>query len=453
MNKAESAALELILAERGWESTIQPETADMVIINTCSVRLTAENRAWGRIAHYAALKRQHSFILVVTGCMAERLKKKMLEKQPQIDYVLGNFQKQAFALVVDAAADGRIIPDIEESPQFTFAASHYEKGAFKAFVPIMHGCNNFCSYCIVPYVRGREISRNPLAILLEILQMAEQGVREVELLGQNVNSYNWLDGISIPADYPLDNPLAAKAQVQLVALLDCGAMDFPSLLAWLAEILGGSSIGRIRFVSSHPKDLSERTIDVLAKYPIFARHIHLCVQHGSNRILQAMNRKYTVEKYLELVNALRKKIPEITLSTDILIGFPGETEEDVQATLQLLETVRFAYAYMYYFNPREGTPAAEMDTQLSMVDKKQRLARIISVQRAISQTVMQERVGQTVQILAEGLSRKSSSELLGRTEQDMMVVCKGDSSLIGSFINVKLETLRGTTFKARLVED
>lgn len=451
MNKAESAAMETMFSERYWQAAQSAETADMVIINTCSVRITAENRAWGRISHFAAQKKQRDFVLVVTGCMAERLKQEMKQQQPAIDYVLGNFQKQAFGLLIDAAANNQVIPDIEESPQFVFAASHEEKGSFKAFVPIMHGCDNFCAYCIVPYVRGREVSRNPLAILAEIRKLADHGVREVSLLGQNVNSYNWTQGV-VPVDgFEASLPDNAEAIKQLRQRMKGMVLDFPALLSWLAAILASSMIGRIRFMSSHPKDLSAETIEVLASSEIFARHLHLCVQHGSDPVLRAMNRKYTVQTYRELVSAIRKKIPDISLSTDILVGFPGETEADVEATLELIKEIGFAYAYMYYFNPREGTPAATMDNQVATTLKKERLARVISLQKEVTKGIMASFIGKVFSVLVEGPSKKNSSELLGRTDQDMMVVFKGSSDLIGSFVRVRLDSLRGNTFKATLL--
>ena len=458
MNKAESAALENCLQERGWAAAAQPEAADLVVINTCSVRLTAENRAWGRISHFAALKKQRAFIMVVTGCMAERLKEAMRQKQPAIDYVLGNFQKQAFGLIIDAAAQGRVLAAVEESPRFVFASRHEESGSFKAFVPIMHGCNNFCSYCIVPYVRGREISRHPLAILAELDRMAEHQVREVTLLGQNVNSYCWQDGFSQITGDQLSGQAPDQAggqrtaaQADLRQRLANGPLDFPGLLDWLAQSLAGRGIGRIRFVSSHPKDLSDATIAVLAAHPVFARHIHLCVQHGSDRVLAAMNRQYSVQSYRDLVARVRAQLPDVSLSTDILVGFPGETEADLEATLDLLRDLRFAYAYMYFFNPREGTPAAAMPGQLSTAVKKERLARGIELQRDISRQVMRASLGRIFPVLVESTSRKSDSEVLGRTEQDMMAVFPGEARLVGSFVNVRLDSLRGNTFKATLV--
>jgi tRNA-2-methylthio-N6-dimethylallyladenosine synthase len=433
MNKAESTALEAQCRERGWEPAATPDEAELVVINTCSVRISAENRAWGRISHYAAEKRKRRFVLAITGCMAERLKEEMKKRQPAIDYVLGNFQKQAFGLVLDAAAQGRVLPAVEESPAFAFAPSHLEPGAFRAFLPIMHGCDNYCSYCIVPYVRGREVSRDPQAILAELRTMAERGVREITLLGQNVNSYRYGGG-------------AGDAGAQLSEVL-----RFPGLLKLVAAEATSLGIGRIRFVSSHPKDLSDETIEVMAQEPVLARHVHLCVQHGSDRVLSAMNRRYTAADYLALVERMKARIPELSLSTDILVGFPGETEEDLEDTFELMRRVRFAYAYMYFFNPREGTAAVKLPGALPDAVKKERLARVIALQKEITRELMKSYLGKTALVLVEDRSKKKEGELLARTDQDMMVVFPGEASRIGSFVRVRLESLRGATFRGQEV--
>lgn len=422
MNKAESAALENQFSDRAWSPSTDPLEADLVLINTCSVRITAETRAWGRIAHYAALKRQAGFTLVVTGCMAERLKQRMKQKAPGIDYVLGTFQKAAFGVLLDAIEAKRPLETVEETPEFVFAPSHREAGSFHSFVPIMHGCDNFCSYCIVPYVRGREISRSPAAIVDELVALAGAGVREVSLLGQNVNSYRWTG--------------------------EGGPLDFAGLLGLIAPRAESAGIGRIRFVSSHPKDLSDATIEAIAGNRVMARHIHLCAQHGSDRILAAMNRKYRSADYVALVESIRSRVPDITISTDILMGFPGEDEADVDATLELMRKVRFAYAFMYYYNPREGTPAASMKDQIPDKLKKERLARVIALQKELTRDIMKGMIGSEASVLVESVSKRRADEVLARTDQDMMVVFPAPESRIGSFVRVRLEALCGNTFKA-----
>lgn len=427
MNKAESSALEALLRERGWHLAESGADADLVLINTCTVRATAENRAWGRIAQYAAAKRQRPFTLMIVGCMAEQYKDDMKARVPEIDYVLGTFQKQSFGLILDTIESGSNLAVEEEKPAYVFATTHHEPGAFRAFVPIMHGCNNFCSYCIVPYVRGREVSRSPRDILSEIDSLSKAGVREITLLGQNVNSYRWKDGE--------------------------GELDFPGLLRLIAagekaKSPEDRSIGWVRFLTSHPKDLSEDLIRVLAEEPLFCRHVHLCVQSGSDAVLREMNRKYTRGYYLDLVERMKASIPGLSLSTDILVGFPGETDQDLEDTLDLMRRVGFSYSFMYHFNPREGTPAAKLPERIPEKTKKARLARVISLQKELTQEALKSRLGAVDTILLEERSRKSAKELLGRTARDEMVVLAAEPSRLGGFARVRLVKLSGNTFKA-----
>lgn len=450
MNKAESAALEQVLVQRGWNACETVESADLVVINTCSVRATAESRIYGRLGWFAALKAvrggakdakgtsfpvaaqchakgQRQLVLVVTGCMAQRLLDSFKKQYPVIDYVVGNFQKQHFDQIVQAVEKGESLACVEEEPVYSFAPSSWEHGAFSAFIPIMHGCNNFCTYCIVPYVRGREVSRHPKEILAELDQLSSRQVKEITLLGQNVNSY----------EHKLE---------------DGSVLAFPSLMQEIANHLRAtkSSIKWVRFMSSHPKDLSDKLIDVISKEDVFCRHIHLPVQHGSNDVLHRMNRKYTREYYLDLVNRIRSKIPDVSLTTDILIGFPGETEDDFGQTKSLMEEIRYQAAYMYYYNPREGTPAATYPEQVPLETKKTRLQHIIDMQLEITRQETEKRVGKTVMVLAETVSRDNPDELLGRTEQDDRVVFAAPKSLCGSFVQVQLLELTGNTIRGIL---
>jgi tRNA-2-methylthio-N6-dimethylallyladenosine synthase len=430
MNKAESSALESVLKDHSWVLGTK-ENADLVIINTCTVRATAENRAWGRIAQYAAQKRDRSFSLMIVGCMAEQYKSEMKKKQPGIDFVLGTFQKQSFGLILDQLMAGTSFDIEEEKPFYVFSKTHHESGAFRAFVPIMHGCDNFCSYCIVPYVRGREVSRSPMDILDELDRLSAAGVREVTLLGQNVNSYRWHD--------------------------ESGDLDFPNLLRMIAKHLVktrtavSEGIGWLRFLTSHPKDLSDDLIAAIAEEPMICKHVHLCVQSGSDRVLSAMNRKYSREYFLALVERMKAAIPELSLSTDILVGFPGESDEDVEETLDIMKKVGFSYSFMYHFNPREGTKAAKLPNRVPERLKKERLAKVIELQKVLTHETLTARLGSEDTVLIESGSRKSSRELLGRTSRDEMVVFSGDSSRIGSFARVRLLRLSGNTFRAEEV--
>ncbi|MCL2192550.1 MAG: tRNA (N6-isopentenyl adenosine(37)-C2)-methylthiotransferase MiaB [Treponema sp.] len=433
MNSAETAALLLVCREKGWTAAADGESADLVLINTCSVRNTAEQRALGRIALYASVKKKRlalgrNLALVVAGCMAQRMGKNLREKIPEVDYVMGTSSRSMFPLILDAVektakGDGDLgFPDIDCSePSFAFSSSHLEEGRFRSFVPVMHGCDSFCSYCIVPYVRGREVSRDPKMIAEEIRLVGERGVREITLLGQNVNAYNW----------------------------NGGELNFADLLKVVAAEAEKSGVKWLRFLSANPKDFSSETVRAMAEYPGFCKHLHLCVQHGSDRILSAMNRGYTREQYLALVREIREAMPGISLSTDILVGFPGETDEDLDKVLSLMDEVRFLYAYMYHYNPMEGTAAYDLPNRISEEVKRERLSKVIALQKNHTTALLKERLGARETVLIEGISKKNADELVTRTERDEMVVVPGAASMIGSFAQLTLAGLRGNTFRAK----
>jgi tRNA-2-methylthio-N6-dimethylallyladenosine synthase len=445
MNLAESAALKQTLRDRGWVAAASGEEADLVLLNTCSVRVTAETRALGRLDHYAALKKKrsaqgHSFILVLAGCMAERLGGQLREKRAEIDYVMGTGARSFFPQILEEAERGlagaKKVFFASEGLRFSFSPSHIEEESadgfkpVRSFIPIMHGCNNFCSYCIVPYVRGPEVSRSPASILAEMRLAGGKGIREITLLGQNVNSYNW-EGGGINDEG-----------------INAGGLDFPGLLELAAGEAEQTAVGWVRFLSSHPKDLSPRAVQVMADKRVFCRHLHLCVQHGADTILEAMNRRYTRAQYLELVSAIRRAMPGITLSTDILVGFPGETEADLEATLSLMDEVKFLYAYMYHYNPREGTAAYTLPGRVPEQVKRRRLARVIEKQKRHTGELLRARIGGREKVLIEGISRKNADELITRTERDEMAVVRGKPSLIGRFAEITLASLHGNTFRA-----
>jgi len=439
MNLAESSSVEQLLLARGWTVAESADVADLVVVNTCSVRITAETRAMSRISRFCAQKKHRNLTVLVMGCMAERLRAELKKKYRRLDYVVGMFERDEFdSIFARIESGGTWTPEeqnhgdeIPEGNAYHFAPSSWKEGSFQSFVPIMNGCNNFCTYCIVPYVRGREVSRNMEDILDEFDFLADRGVREVTLLGQNVNSYRWEDP-------------------------DTGSIvDFPELLRRIARrVEEKNRIRWIRFMSSHPKDLSDSLIDVLASERVYCRFIHLPVQHGSNRILSAMNRRYTRESYLALVDRIRTRIPDATISTDILVGFPGETEEDVEETLDLIRRVEFYSAFMYHFNPREGTKAYEMDNWIPDDVKKGRLARVIELQHELSAKQMRARVGSVLPVLVESVSRNNEKELFGHTEFGDMVVFRDqlDPALIGRFVQAELISLRGRTFHAKMTE-
>ena len=447
MNIAESAAVEQLFIARGWKAAESAQTADVAVINTCSIRETAENRILGRLGWFSGLKAVREcrpgakskmleeaaeyvrdgakpLTLIVMGCMAERLLKSFQKDYPFIDYVVGTYAKHHFSEIISAVEEGRKPFEIDDSEQYRFASLSAEPGAFSTFVPIMHGCNNFCTYCIVPYVRGRELSRPVNEILNEIDLLGKMKVREITLIGQNVNSYHSDDDV-----------------------------NFAGLLQKIADHLRETSspIKWVRFMSSHPKDFSDDVIDVIAREPVICRHIHLPVQNGSSAVLKAMNRRYTREQYLSLVERIKARIPEVSLTTDIMMGFPGETEDDVEDTLDLMRRVKYESAMMYYYNPREGTPAARME-QLPVEVRKERLQRVIDLQLEHTHEQMSKRVGSTVMVLVEGVSRDDKTELLGQTEQHEKIAFKAAPSAIGSFVNVKITELSGNTFRGVVEE-
>lgn len=428
MNFAEGYALETQLQKKGWEAAKRPEDADVAVLHTCSVRQTAENRIWGRIGFFKHLKQGRDQRLVVMGCMAERLKDDIKKKEPAVDFVAGNFVKGELADLLTAVNDGETRPmDLFEEKPFEFQQDHLHEKDFHAYVPIMHGCNNFCTYCIVPYVRGREVSRLPEEVIGEIHRLEKRGVKEISLLGQNVNSYF----------YPYPGSGRAGSATQ--------GMNFPDLLKLVIEEAG--SIEWIRFITSHPKDVHPELIELIAGEPKLCSHVHLPVQHGSSSVLRRMNRKYTREDYVKLIADMRSRIRDLSLTTDIMIGFPGETETEFRDTLLLMEEIRFDDAFMYYFNPREGTPAASFDDQLPKNLKLERLAEVIELQKKISHEKKLERIGHVERVLAESVSRKNKSELLGRTERDRSVVFPAPEDGIGRFFDIKLEELHGNTYR------
>lgn len=429
MNQAESNALALVLAERNWkllphtgDSPSNGEKADLIIINTCSVRETAETRALGRIDHYVAQKKHRLLTIIVCGCMAERIGEELLERG--VDYAIGTMARSVFPEILQALEEGKSWLASDEPLQYTFSPSHHHEKIASAFVPVMHGCNNFCSYCIVPYVRGREVSRDPKSILVEIHQLLDSGVKEITLLGQNVNSYTYKSN-STNFDFP--------------QLLDLVAGEMPQD-SWL------------RFLSSHPKDYDSRLTEVIARHQNIPRYLHLCVQHGSNTMLKAMNRKYTREEYVGKIRNILSILPEMHFSTDILIGFPGETEKDLQETLELMEEVMFSNAFMYHYNPRQGPAAFDLPGRIPYEVKTERLQRVIDLQLRHSKERMAESLGKNLRVLVEGPSKKNKNDLLARTARDEMLVYPGSVQDIGSFIDLHIEKLRGKTFIAKEID-
>ena len=418
MNVAESNAIELLVKGRGMESVSEPLDADVVIINTCSVRKTAENRIWGRLGFYSAVKKKRKQLLIVTGCMASRMREELKKECPFVDFVVSNDDKSQLPSLI-------FNNDEEKNNNYSFLASHYKEGEFSSYIPIMNGCNNFCSYCIVPYVRGREVSRDVESIIEEVKLMDEKGVKEITLLGQNVNSYS--------------------------SSYNGESVDFPRLLEIITKYM--NNILWVRFESPHPKDFSDDLIRVIRDNKKVAKHIHLPMQSGNTRILELMNRHTTREKFIALIEKMKSEIPSLTLSTDVIVGFPSETEEEYLDTLSMMEKMECTEAFMYYFNPREGTRAEKMEGQIEESVKIKRLERLINEQlerqkRIKNQSLPFETVG-----IVTTVTRDDSSRYLLRTEHNEYVsFLPKVSHKNGDIVYVKATELNGNTFRGEEIE-
>lgn len=414
MNAHDSEKLEGMLSEMGYERTEEEKEADFIIYNTCCVRENAELKVYGKLGwlkHYKETKNPNA-IIALCGCMMqqETVLATLRQKYRHVDIVFGTFNLYKLPeLVATCMETGETVYDIWQEHQEVVedlpAIRHFP---YKASVNIMFGCNNFCSYCIVPYVRGRERSRTPEDILAEVRKLAADGVKEVMLLGQNVNSYG----------KNLENPVS-----------------FAELLRMVNEVEG---IERIRFMTSHPKDLSDELIKAMAECDKVCKYLHLPVQSGSDEILKRMNRHYTKESYMELVRKAREAMPGITLSTDIIVGFPGETEEDFQKTLDVIRQSRYSTAFTFIYSKRTGTPAATMENQVPEDVVKDRFDRMLDVLNPIVHEVHQEQVGKVMTVFAEETSKQDKSILTGRADNNMLVHFPGTEDLIGQMIPVKI---------------
>lgn len=426
MNVGDSEVIFSILGKEGYERTESMDEADVILANTCSVRDNAEQRIWGRIEVFHKQKEKRSGVVVgIVGCMAERLKDKLLDTH-KVDLVAGPDSYRTLpALLKDIAPD---------KPQINVMLSHEEtyadivpvrtdRNGVSAFISIMRGCNNVCSYCVVPYTRGAERSRDPQTIVNEARDVFGKGYKEVTLLGQNVDSYNW-------------KPAEGEG------------CDFPKLLEMVARI---SPELRVRFATNHPKDISDELIETMARYDNICNHIHLPVQSGSDRLLEKMRRRYTAEWYLERVAMIREVLPGCGITTDVIAGFCSETEEDHQQTLELFRKVGFDYAYMFYYSERPGTLAARHypdDVPLDV--KTRRLNEIIALQSELSLKSNQNDIGKTFRVLVEGPSKKNPEELCGRSGSNKMCVFPGKGHKAGDYVDVKVLSCTSATLIGKL---
>ena len=426
MNVADSEVVVSILKGAGYEPTENIKDAGLILINTCSIRDNAEQRIWGRLKAISHLKKNKNDLKIgIIGCMAERLKEKLIETDQLVDIVVGPDAYRELPSLVTEAEAGHKAVNVLLSREETYAdisPVRMDKNGVTSFVSIMRGCNNMCAYCVVPYVRGAERSRNPGSVLKEVQELFQMGYREVTLLGQNVDSYNW--------DY-LQGVVGFSDLLEKVALID------PLL--------------RVRFSTSHPKDISDELLHTIARHKNICKHIHLPAQSGSSRILKLMNREYTREWYLDRVRAIHSIIPDCSLSTDMITGFCTETEEDHKESLSLMENVGFDFAYMFKYSERPGTRAArKLKDDVSESVKSERLSEMISLQNRLSAKSKKTDIGMVFDVLIEGFSKRSADHFFGRTTQNKVVVFPGGDFKKGDYVRVLIERCTSATLLGKL---
>lgn len=426
MNVHESEKIAGQLRDLGYEETQIAEDADVIVFNTCCVRENAEQHAFGNIGMYKKLKKEkRDLIIAVCGCMTQQgeFAKKLSATFPFVDVIIGTYNIDEFGKILQKTVDTkkRVVEILDKNGDICEEITPYRSSYPNAWVNIAYGCNNFCTYCIVPYVRGRERSRLPENVVDEVKNLVNEGYKEITLLGQNVNSYG----------HDLKN-----------------GVSFSSLLDEIGKIDGKF---RLRFMSNHPKDLTEDVIEAIKRNPHACHAIHLPVQSGSNRILSLMNRRYSVEKYLSQIDSIRKIIPDCAITTDIIVGFPTETEEDFIDTVKLVETVKFDGAFTFVYSKREGTKAAVMDGQIDPETQKDRIMRLIDVQNDLNRKESLTYVGKTVEILVEDFDEKKNS-YMGRDERGKMAYFSCDENVIGKFVNVKITSAGGMSLMGEIIE-
>ncbi len=436
MNLNDSEIVASILSDEGYNTTILLEEADLVLVNTCSIREKAEQTIRKRLEKYQAVKKINPKMKVgVMGCMAERLKEKFLEEEQIVDLVVGPDAYRDLPNLIEEVVSGREAVNVLLSKEETYAdisPVRLNSNGVSAFVSITRGCDNMCTFCVVPFTRGRERSRDPKSILREIQELKDKNYKEITLLGQNVDSYLWYGG-GLKKDFDKATAEAQKNAVDFAKLLDQCATAFPNM--------------RFRFSTSNPQDMSLDVINSMAKHKNICKYIHLPVQSGSSSVLERMNRKHTREEYLELISNIRKLIPECSISQDMIAGFCGETEEEHQETLSLMEEVKYDFGFMFAYSERPGTPAHKrMKDDVPQEIKKRRLTEIIQLQQKHGLYRMQQFVGKTVEVLIEGNSKKSDQHWMGRNSQNAVVVFpKTGTEKIGDFVNTKINNCTSAT--------
>ncbi len=435
MNFSDSEIVASILANEGYNTTQNLEEADLVLVNTCSIRDKAEQTIRKRLEKYNAVKSINPSMKVgVLGCMAERLKSKFLEEEKIVDMVVGPDAYKDIPNLLKDVGEGRDAINVILSKEETYgdiAPVRLNSNGVTAFVSITRGCDNMCTFCVVPFTRGRERSREPQSIMEEIKDLHERGFKEITLLGQNVDSYLWYGG-GLKKDFVKATEMQKATAVDFSQLLDMCATSYPKM--------------RFRFSTSNPQDMHDEVIHVMAKHHNICKYIHLPVQSGSTRILHEMNRQHTREEYMDLVDRIYKIIPEISLSQDMITGFPTETEEDHQDTLSLMEHIKYDFGYMFAYSERPGTMAArKMEDDVPEPVKKRRLQEIVDLQQRIAMERTKRFVGQTVEVLIEKTSKRSDEHWSGRNSQNTTVVFPKENYKVGDFVLVKVNDCTSTT--------
>lgn len=442
MNFSDSEVVASILANAGFDSTSNHLEADLLLINTCAIRDNAEQRVRNRLQNLQAVKKVKKDALIgVLGCMAERLKEKLVEEEKIVDIVAGPDVYRSLPQLFFEAEAGHKAVNVLLSREETYAEIspvRLNSNGISAFISIMRGCDNICSFCVVPFTRGRERSRSAISIVNEARDLYEKGYKEVTLLGQNVDSYRYSD----------DPKLVGKKLVE--AKYDERVINFAKLLEMVAQIAPDL---RVRFSTSHPKDMTDDVLETMSKYPNICKQIHLPVQSGNSRVLELMNRTYDREWYLERIAAIRRIVPEASISTDVICGFCTETEEEHQDTISLMKEVRFEQAYLYYYSERPGTLAAKKYTDdIPEEVKKRRLAEVVEVHRENSLERNKEDLGKMFEVLIESVSQKSDDKLFGRNSQNKGIVFPRENYQLGQYVNVKITDCTSATLIGEVVK-
>ena len=441
MNMNDSEIVAAILDNEGYNTTQILEEADLVLVNTCSIREKAETTVRKRLQKYNAVKKENKNMKVgVLGCMAERLKEKFLEEEKIVDLVVGPDAYKDLPNLLQEVHEGRDAVNVILSKEETYgdiSPVRLNSNGVSAFVSITRGCDNMCTFCVVPFTRGRERSRDPKSILEEIQSMVDQNFKEITLLGQNVDSFLWFGG-GLKKDFKKASEMAQATAVDFAQLLDLCATKIPKT--------------RFRFSTSNPQDMSLDVIHTMAKHTNICKYIHLPVQSGSNAMLKAMNRQHTREEYMELVDNIFKIVPEMSLSQDMIVGFCGETEQDHKDTLELMEYVKYDFGFMFAYSERPGTLAGnKMDDDIPNSIKKRRLQEVINLQQAHALYRTQQHLGKTEEVLIEGTSKKNPNEWKGRNTQNTVIVFPKEHYKMGDFVMVKVEDCTSATLKGSAV--